>query len=139
MVIFGAGVLTGGLVVGKTAPRSIVRQAPLPAQRLPIFAVPNVGGVRIEFLRKIQRELDLTPEQRMEVDRILTQSHERTRRLMEPINPQLREEVQRARERFRGVLTEGQKERFDAMLKQQQRGRDPKRDRPEKADRSAPR
>lgn len=136
MVIFGAGVVTGGLLVGKTSPPAMIRQAMPQAQRAPTFAVPNVGGVRIEFLRKMQRELDLTPQQRTEVDRILTQSHERTRRLMEPITPQLREEVQRARERFRAVLTEGQKDRFDAMLKHQERGRDPRRDRPEKGPRS---
>lgn len=138
MVIFGAGVITGGFSVARFSARNGTHPLPAQAHRPPTFAVPNVGGVRVEFLRKLQRELDLSAEQRREVDRILAQSQDRTRKLMEPIAPQLRQEVQSARERFRAILTAPQKERFDAMLKQQQRGRDPKRDRSEKSERGAP-
>ena len=78
------------------------------------------GGMRLEFLRRIQRVLDLTPEQSESIDRILKQSQERTHKIMEPIVPQMHEELKRAKAEFRQVLTPAQQVRFDELLKQQQ-------------------
>jgi hypothetical protein len=77
--------------------------------------------MRLEFLRRMQRDLDLTGEQREHVDRVLGQSQERTRKIMEPVAPQLRQELQRAKAEFRDALTPAQQDRFDQLLKQQQR------------------
>jgi len=128
MVIFGAGVITGGLIVRRAEARQPVRRATPVESRQTTFAVPNVGGVRLELLRRLQRELDLTPQQRVQVDHILRESQERTRKLMEPITPRLREEVQRAKIEFRAVLNPGQQARFDELLKQQQRPRESRRE-----------
>ena len=126
MLIFGTGVVTGGLLV-RNSERIRQPHQPKnaavgrPAQPIPSF---SASGVRIEFLRRMERDLNLSPEQHERIDGILAESQERTRKLMEPVAPQLREELQKTRERFRAALTPSQREVFDTMLKQQQRPRD---------------
>ncbi len=75
--------------------------------------------MRLEFLRRIQRELDLSAEQQERIDKVLKQSQERTRKIMEPVVPQLPQELQRAKAEFREVLTPDQQGRFDELLKLQ--------------------
>jgi Spy/CpxP family protein refolding chaperone len=122
VVIFGAGVLTGALVT-QFAPSgySSRHQRSFQGQRLELG---SAGGMRLEFLRRMQRDLDLTAEQRERVDKILKQSQDRTRKLMEPVSPQLHQELQRAKAEFREALTAPQQARFDELLKQQQRFRE---------------
>ena len=119
VVIFGAGVVTGALVV-KYAAQTPVHQsrqgAPGGNRLQPISA----GGIRIEFLRRVERDLSLTLDQREQIDKIISASQERSKKLMEPIQPKIREELQQTREQFRAVLNAEQKIRFDELLKQQQ-------------------
>jgi Spy/CpxP family protein refolding chaperone len=117
MLIFGTGVVTGGLLVRNSTrvPRPPQRNASIP--RPPQTFSP--AGVKIEFLRRMERDLNLTLEQRERIDNILSASQERTRKLMEPVSPQLREEFQQTKDEFRAVLTHEQRQAFDAMLKQQ--------------------
>jgi Spy/CpxP family protein refolding chaperone len=115
MVIFGAGVVTGGLLVRHTAPPP---HSPRPAS--PKAGPVSPSGLRMEVLRRVERELDLTPPQRAEVDRIISASQERTKKLMEPITPQLHAELQQTKDAVRAVLTPEQQPRFDELLKQQQ-------------------
>jgi len=120
MVIFGTGVMTGGLLVRYSEPN---RPSPGPRaggqSRLP--APPSPGGMRVEFLRRAERELDLKPEQREKIDKLLKESQERTRKIMEPVADDLREEIQATKEEFHALLTPPQQVRFDEMIKQQQR------------------
>jgi Spy/CpxP family protein refolding chaperone len=119
MVIFGTGVITGGIVVDRVAQRS--RQHHAPANKPP----GSPGGTRVDFLRKAERDLDLTPQQREQADKVIASSQEHIKKLMEPVNPKIREELQRTRDDFRAILTPEQKARFDDMVKQQQqRSRD---------------
>jgi Spy/CpxP family protein refolding chaperone len=120
MVIFGAGVITGALVSQFSLNPSLMHP---PRQGRPA-EMWSPGGMRFEFLRRTQRELNLTTEQRERVDKILKQSQERTRKLMEPMAPQLHQELQRAKAEFREVLTSEQQTHFDELLKQQQRFRE---------------
>ena len=130
MVIFGAGVVTGGLLVRHVGHIHFVHgphgpAAPRPAQPL------SPGGPGIEFLRRMERELDLAPEQRERTDKIVRASQERSRKIMEPVAPQIRDESQRRGEAFRAVLTPEQRKRFDDLLKQlQQRPHDQHRPQP---------
>ena len=120
MIIFGTGVVTGGLVVATFV------QAPKPPRNnngnRPFASLPGVN--RVEFLKKAERELNLTGEQKEKADKIISASQERTRKLMEPVNPQLRQEVQQTKEEFRALLDPNQKARFDEMLKLQNRPRE---------------
>ena len=135
MVIFGTGVVTGGLLVrhsghgkDRRPPRAIgVAHPAQPA---------SAGVVRIEFLRRMERELGLSPEQREPVDKVLKEGQERMKKLMDTVEPRRREEYKKTIEEFRAVLRPEQQKRFDALLKQQQqRSRDqrktaPPRERP---------
>jgi len=119
VVIFGAGVVTGGLLVKYSVPTPSRPQHTQANRVQPISA----GGIRIEFLRRIERDLNLTTDQHEQVDKILTASQERSKKLMEPVTPKIREELQQTREQFRAVLNPDQKIRFDELLKQQQQQR----------------
>ena len=123
MVIFGTGVITGGIVVDRVIQRSRPHHA---ATNKPPPGSP--AGTRVDFLRKAERELDLTLQQREQADKVIASSQERIKKLMEPVNPKIREELQRTRDDFRAILTPEQKTRFDEMVKlQQQRTRDQRR------------
>ncbi len=126
MVIFATGVLTGGLLVGHFEHAQIVQR---PAgqgatNNRPLLPVSPVV-MRDNLLKRVSRELDLTPEQHDRVDKILKESQERTRKVMGPF---LKDEMQRTTATFRDVLSPEQQVRFDELLKeQQQRGHDPRR------------
>jgi len=119
MVIFGTGVVTGGLLVRHAGPGRDRRP-----QRVPgavHAAQPTPAGVmRIEFLRRMERELALSPEQHEPIDKILKEGQERTKKLMETVEPRRREEFKKTIEEFRAVLTPEQLKRFDELVKQQQ-------------------
>ncbi len=118
VVIFGAGVVTGGLVVRHAAmDRPSFRSQSAFGNR-PV-AIQSPGVTRLEFLRRAERDLNLTIDQREQIDRIISASQERTRKLMDPINPQLREELKRAKAEFASVLRAEQRVRFEQLLKQQ--------------------
>ena len=84
-------------------------------------AQPSAAGVmRIEFLRRMERDLDLTPEQRAPIDKVLQEGQERMKKLMDTVEPRRREEFMKTMEEFRAVLTPEQQKRFDELVKQQQ-------------------
>lgn len=119
MVIFGTGVVTGGLLVrhaerGRDRHPQRIGGAVRPAQPL------SAGVLRIEFLRRMERELELTPGQREPIDRILREGQERTKKLMDTVEPRRREEFKKTIEEFRTVLTPEQRKRLDTLIKQQQ-------------------
>jgi Spy/CpxP family protein refolding chaperone len=118
MVIFGTGVVTGGLLV-RHGERGGIRH-PQRVGSVARPAQPSPGVMRIEFLRRMERELDLTPAQRDPVDKILKDGQERMKKLMETVEPSRREEFKRTVEEFRAVLTPEQRDRFDTLVKQQQ-------------------
>ena len=123
MVIFGTGVVTGGLLVRHVDHRD--RRAP----RYPGAARPAqptaAGAMRFEFLRRMERELNLTPAQREPIDKILKDGQERMKKLMDTVEPRRREEFKRTMDEFRAVLTPEQQQRLDDLVKrQQQRARE---------------
>lgn len=135
MVIFGTGVVTGGLLVRHPGPGRDRRPQRATGTIRATQASP-AGAMRIEFLRRMERELALTPEQREPVDKILKEGQERMKKLMETVEPRRKEEHKKTIEEFRAVLRPEQQKRFDELLKhQQQRTRDqrkaaPSRERP---------
>jgi hypothetical protein len=111
MVIFAAGVVTGGLLVRHVDDQYLARRRPSQNPRGNQAFSPV--GMRVEFLRRAQRDLNLSAEQRERVDKIIKESQERTR-------SQVRDELQRTRTEFREVLTAEQQARFDELVKRQQ-------------------
>jgi hypothetical protein len=119
MVIFGAGVITGGVLVHKTASQPPVR-IPRPANagtNAPLPTVTPAQLQRMEFLVRATRELELTVEQRDRVERIIREGQDRSRQIWESVAPDMRKELQLVRERIRVELTPEQRRRFEELMK----------------------
>jgi Spy/CpxP family protein refolding chaperone len=119
MVIFGTGVVTGGLLV-RSADHGRDRRPQRTGGAARTTQPSPAGVMRMEFLRRMQQELELTPEQRDPIDKVLKVGQERVKKLMETIEPRRREEYKKTIDEFRKVLTPEQQTRFDKLLKQQQ-------------------
>lgn len=115
MLIFGAGVVTGGLLVRT---RVVEPEIP-PAVTNPIATSPaaSLAPGRQIFLQRVRRELDLTPEQSARVDQIMAESHRRIAKIYEPVTPQAREESRRVRQEIISVLTPEQRRKFNQSIK----------------------
>jgi Spy/CpxP family protein refolding chaperone len=122
MVIFGCGVITGALLMKTELPAAIAAQeAPMRQVNSTNPPPPWSQVQRPEFLRRMQKQLDLSPAQRDEIAKIMKDSQDRSRPLWEEIAPQMRAEVKRVRQEIRAVLTPGQQTKFDELLKSRQR------------------
>jgi len=135
VVIFGAGVITGGLLVNHSDRAKLrkiraIQTAPQQSQWTPpLREFPrradkelqlSLEQRRIEFLLNVTRELKLTPEQRERIERLVHESQERTRQLWEQVGPQMRKELTVVREEIREELTPQQRKRFEELMKRQQ-------------------
>ena len=109
LVIFTAGMLTGGVMIRQFAKRP---SPPPPFQ-------PMV--LRKEFLGRMDRELALTRQQRERIEKIMTESQERTRLLWELVGPEMRDEVMHVREDIREELRPEQHAKFEELMKQRPR------------------
>jgi Spy/CpxP family protein refolding chaperone len=117
MVIFGCGVVTGGLLIKSQLPPVAVVDAPLHSSSSTNIAPPWSQIQRLEFLQRMERQLDLTPEQKDAITKIIRDSQERSKPLWAEIAPQMRQELRRTREEIRKVLTPDQQPKFDKLLK----------------------
>jgi Spy/CpxP family protein refolding chaperone len=118
MVIFGCGVVTGGLLMKTELPPAAVAQDAAPHPVNSTNQSPALGQFqKPEFLRRMQKQLDLTPSQSEEIAKAMKASQERTRPLWEQITPQLRQEMKKLREEIRQVLTPDQQKKYDELLK----------------------
>jgi hypothetical protein len=129
MVIFGAGVVTGGLLVrhsegGRAHVSSIdFTNNARPSPPRPA-AFLNAYGSRLDFLRRLQRELDLTPEQGDRIDKLLQQSQANIVESWQWAEADTGDVLQWTKDEFRKVLTPAQQARFDELLKRPTRPRD---------------
>lgn len=124
MLIFAAGVVTGGLLVRTR----VVEIAPAPQSNAPATAATSPVGAlapgRQAFVQRVRSELDLTPEQSKQVDRIMRESHKRMIKVYEPVAPEAREETRRVRQEIMALLTPEQKKKFNESVKRRQRDRE---------------
>jgi hypothetical protein len=116
LVIFGAGVITGALVVNLTD-----RVKPRPTPPPVIFSVIQ----RKDYLARLDRQVGLSQQQFEVIEEILSESHERTQALWDPIAPKLREEVRGVREKIRAELTPDQQKKFDTEVIKPRNARKP--------------
>jgi Spy/CpxP family protein refolding chaperone len=121
VVIFGAGVVTGGLIARSTLkPVAANPQPPTPMPGGP----PGTGmwsQSRAQFVQKMHRQLDLTPDQCKQVDAIMKAGHERMAKLWEPVAPQAREETKNVRLQIQAILTPQQLAKFEEVFKPHKR------------------
>lgn len=118
LVIFGAGVVTGGLLVSYTVHSNLVVTAPRPISGATVQGTnPWMQRAR-DLLRRMDRELDLTPEQHQRIEKLIAESAERTRALWKPIAPQMNKEMQMLHRDIRDELNSDQRSKFDELFKQ---------------------
>jgi hypothetical protein len=112
LVIFTAGLFTGGAVLRKFGPHPVSRpwERPGGGPFLPREATED-------YVRRLVRDLNLTPAQKEQVSKIVTDSQQRIKSLYEKIGPEMREEMRQVRESVRAVLTPDQQRVFDEMRK----------------------
>jgi Spy/CpxP family protein refolding chaperone len=110
LVIFIAGLVTGGLLVKKTQPHP-PRVPPDPALSGPFF-------IQQRFLDRMGAELDLTPEQYDRLQTIFAESRERIRILWDLLSPEMEAELREVREKIKAELTPPQRREMERLLTQ---------------------
>jgi hypothetical protein len=125
LVIFGSGVVTGGLLVSY-AVHTNIGSPPRPGPAQPQATNPWLQRAR-ELLRRMDRELNLTPEQHLRIEKLINESADRTKSLWKPIAPLMNKETQRLHRDIRDILDSDQRKQFDEISKQRanQQGRRP--------------
>lgn len=114
LVIFATGVVTGGLTV------NLRTKSPGPGFRaLEQRATPaqNWENRIRELGKRMERQLDLTAEQREKIETIVRDSQHRIKGVFEQVAPKAREEFKETRMRIREVLTPEQRKRFEELFK----------------------
>jgi Spy/CpxP family protein refolding chaperone len=114
VVIFGAGVVTGGLVVNHALRKD--SSAPAAAGAAGPATVPGQTQAR-DLLRKMDRELNLSAAQRERIQKLISESQEHTKALWKPVAPQMARETQSLCEGIRLELTPEQSKKFDEIIK----------------------
>ena len=117
LVIFGTGVVTGTLLSKRTLPiRPLDDNKPSVSGRSEEGPRPPDQNRRRSFLSRIQKELDLTPDQSSRIEQILNAGQVRTQALWDEITPRMKEEFHATREQIREVLTPEQEEEFEKLF-----------------------
>jgi hypothetical protein len=134
IVIFGAGVITGGLLVNyvqhPSRPLFSFRQpsrpappAPTPYENMPPEVRPEI--LKTNFVQLLNDKLDLTPQQREQIRKIITQSQQNTHDLWKLVAPQFQLVWRDTRQQIRDVLTPYQRKEFEFLMRQQHSVRHP--------------
>ncbi len=124
VLIYGTGVVTGALVT--TLIDRPAKGAPRPSPQLTYSQIQ-----RAEFLGRLQKQLNLTPEQHEHIGQILRESNQRTKTYWDPVAAKMKEEVRTVTEKIRVELTPDQVTKFDLEIKA---SRSPKKMDPERKD-----
>lgn len=141
LAIFVAGIVTGCVLVGfvhraqQKNSRALLREAithrvdgnPREPSREPA-RMPNLPGkmpqgLRMDFLKNLDREVRLTPDQREQIEKIVKEGQTRNQELWDRVLPDLRKEMQETRERIRAILTPEQRAQFEELMKQRPQNR----------------
>lgn len=122
LVLFLAGVLSGAM--GQRLLQSRSSKGPeSPPRPFPGGPPAPWTGQRMSFIERLTKDLELTPEQATEIDRLMKESQENMRKLWEPIGPLAQQEMARSREAIAAVLTEEQRVKMEEMFKRHGSGR----------------
>jgi Spy/CpxP family protein refolding chaperone len=118
MVIFGCGVVTGGLLM-KTQLPAVTGTADLSTHTASATnQPPPFAQVQsLAFLRRLEKQVDLSDDQRDQIVRIMKSSQERSRPIWNKIAPEMHVEIRRVREEIREVLTPEQQHKMDELLR----------------------
>jgi hypothetical protein len=105
--VFLMGALVGGLSVRVFGDRI-----------WPTNASPSsLPMTKDDFVQQLNQQLQLTPDQRQQIEGILADTVTEYRRIYAPISPQIEQARQDARQRIRGVLSQQQLPRFEQYVR----------------------
>lgn len=114
VVIFGAGVVTGGLLVNHVErTRPVIHRPP----RQPQAFTPRPEILKTNFVRRLDRAVHLTPVQRGRIEKIIAEGQKRNRELWKKVAPEFRPVILEVRRRIHQVLTPEQQKRFEQLLR----------------------
>ena len=131
VVIFGAGVLTGGLLVNfvdhshpknphhaqaNAGARPVTNNAVPPrwAEMPPPRLAEKLGK---QFVQQLNDELQLTAEQRDKIEKLIAEGQERNREIWTNVAPKMRAVMQEVNQQIREELTPEQLKVFEEMQK----------------------
>jgi len=151
LLIFAAGVLTGSFTTtafrahrnprpprtqaiapatpGAPASATAPQPAPAPAtlsgsptnRRAERVLGKPPGWQRLEALRRLEDQIQLTPEQRDRIRGLIRESEQRIRSDWEPVVPRIQAELRELRKRIAAELEPSQRERFEALFERRER------------------
>jgi len=126
--VFAVALLFATFAAGGLSGAAVVRV--LAAQEATASPGPGDPGEKCGPRRggRILDQLDLTPEQRVQVDRILERRRAETEAFWEKAGPELRKITESTRAEIRAVLTPEQREKYD-RLREERRASERERDR----------
>jgi hypothetical protein len=130
VVIFGTGVFTGGLLVNsiqhshpknnRRPPANADAHPPAEARTNNLATLPRPRPPEIlgdKFVQQLDDALQLTPDQRIAIQKIITDGQERNHSIWTNNAAQMREVIQDVRHRVREELTAGQQKQFEELMK----------------------
>ena len=120
-VVFLLGVLLGGVVGYVFAHHPVSANAPLSPQER-----------RAQKVEELTRVANLTPEQREQLEAILTQLHSEYKTLHEQSDAQIDQARQKGRNQIRAILTPEQRPKFEEFLRKMDEERKRNGPRPER-------
>jgi len=129
--VYVAGLFLLGILVGALGMHLWYAQRPLP----PPFDAPGVArggpghqpgrgpghGAGPFFLERLERQLELTPEQSRQVEAILEESHREATELHEEMLPRVQAQLEQTRQRILEVLTPEQRQKFEEFHRHHRR------------------
>jgi Spy/CpxP family protein refolding chaperone len=117
LVIFAAGVVTGGLTVK-------LRRSPIPpppgprlSDARPWPAQRWEGQVR-DLSTRMEKHLDLTAGQRDRIEVIVGDTQKRMKTILDEVAPRTRDEFRQMRQRIREELNQDQRKKFEELFKE---------------------
>jgi periplasmic protein CpxP/Spy len=108
-------VFSGGLLAGVLVERALLAPPSAEASAGASAAAPKHRPGSAEDRDRIARELELTPDQRAQIDLILDEQQARMRAILTETRPQTRAVVRETRARIEEVLTPEQRARLEEL------------------------
>jgi Spy/CpxP family protein refolding chaperone len=124
LVIFGAGVMAGSLVATHHPLQSSDGQNPLRDERehpshMELPRPPLLEqSLNKKFLQRLNDKLQLTPEQKEKIQKIISDGQEKNHSIWTNVAPQFRGVIMETHRQIREQLTPGQQKEFEELLKQ---------------------
>jgi hypothetical protein len=122
LVIFGAGLVTGNVL--HRISEASKAPAALPPPRVAVHSSQPPLSLeqlrKVELMGRVQKDLDLTPEQHARIEKIIGDSQERIRDLWDQVAPDIHDEYDDVQKKVCQELSPDQKKLFDDLMKKQQ-------------------